>query len=95
MSIRDERLKSALCELSAEYLNRVATSQSLITVTGCDLSGDAREGTIFVSVFPPDQGQTALAFLKRKRGEVRDYLEKRLRAGRLPRIDFSLAREEN
>jgi ribosome-binding factor A len=91
MSIHDEKLKSAIIKLAAEFLNREASKQSLITVTDCEFIGDNQECVIIVSVFPPDQGKTALAFLKRKRIELRDYLRANLRAGRLPRVDFTLA----
>ncbi len=91
ISFRNEKLKSAIIRLSAEFLNREASKQSLITVTDCEFVGDNQACTIIVSVFPPDQGKTALAFLKRKRIELRDYLRANLRAGRLPRVDFTLA----
>lgn len=78
-----------MVELSAEFLNRVASKQSLITVTDCELSSDRSKATIKVSVFPPDQGKTALAFLKRERSDLHEYLEKHLR-GRLPLVDFAL-----
>lgn len=91
MSIRDERLRSILIKLAAEFLNRHATPQSLITVMDCELIDDAKQAKIIVSVFPPDQGQTALAFLKRQRRDLHDHLEKNLRAGRLPMVDFVLA----
>jgi ribosome-binding factor A len=91
MSIRDEKLKSILIQLSAEFLNRHATPQSLITVMDCELEDDSKRAKIIVSVFPPDQGKTALAFLKRQRSDLHNHLEKNLRAGRIPLVDFALA----
>lgn len=91
MSFHAEKLKSALIELTAEFLNRRATPQSLITVLDCELRSDGHEAQLVVSVFPPDQGATALAFLKRQRGDLREYLQTKVRGGAIPRVDFVLA----
>lgn len=90
MSFHRERLRRTLMELSATFLTRAASPQSLITVNDCELSADNRLAKITVSVFPPEQGTAAMGFLRRRREDLRDYLKERLRVGRLPRLRFVL-----
>jgi ribosome-binding factor A len=84
-----ERLEEALREQAAEYLNREAGRQSMITVTRAELTDNERSCTIFLSVFPDDQEAEALEFAQRRRRDFADYFRKHVRAA-VPHLEFRI-----
>ncbi|HEY0010442.1 MAG TPA: ribosome-binding factor A [Candidatus Paceibacterota bacterium] len=90
MSIKDEREAHMLTELAAKYIAREAGRNTLITPTRTDLSRNRRNATIFVSVFPTEEGEHALAFLKRHKDLFREDLKKTSRLAILPYVTFEL-----
>ncbi len=94
MSDRQEKARELIQHTAAEFLGAEANKSPLITVTNTRLSTNGKEATILVTVFPESGEQAALFFLKRKRGEMREYLKSRARIGRLPSIDFAIDRGE-
>lgn len=85
---RRERLISSLERLTAEFLQRQAGAQSLITVTGFELSPDAKRATVMLSVFPDHRGPAATAFANRQGSELRQYIKENLKLRQLPSFDF-------
>lgn len=80
-----------LLELAAKYIAREAGRSTLITPTRAHLSKDGKYVTIFVSVYPTDQGEHALAFLMRNKDNFRDFLkESKVRIPVLPYILFEI-----
>ena len=94
MSIKDEREEHMLTELAARYVAREAGRESLITPTRTILSKNRRNATIFVSVYPNEATDLALAFLTRHKDLFREDLKKTSRLARLPYITFELDRGE-
>ena len=90
MNHRRERLLSSLQRLTAEFLERQAGGQSLITVTGLELSSDGRQATVLVSVFPEAREAAALDFANRQQAELRQYIKDHLQLRQLPRFHFGL-----
>src|SRR3990167_9414199 len=90
MNHRNEKLSSQLSQLTAKFLRQAAGAQSLITVTGVEISTDGRRGTVLLSVLPEAAEQAALAFARRQRSRLRAYIFDHLRVGRLPLLDFAL-----
>lgn len=86
--IRDNKMSAQLTELAAAYIAREAGRETLITPTRTDVAKDGKQVTIFVSVFPEDQREHALLFLKRHKDLFREYLKKASRLSRLPYITF-------
>lgn len=79
-----------LTELAADYIAREAGRETLITPTRSEISRDRKRATIFVSVFPTDRGEHAIAFLMRHKELFRDYLKKHSRFPVLPYITFEI-----
>jgi ribosome-binding factor A len=91
---REARYKEELMRLASRYIEQVSNRQSLITVTNAAVSSDLKNVTIYVSVYPDAQEDTALSFLKRNKKEFLYFLTEKGRFGRLPSIKFALDKGE-
>jgi len=87
---REARIEKILAHAVAGYLHQHANKKTLITVLKATLVNKASEVHIFVSVFPKEDAIEALHFLRRKRPEVRAYLQKETSIGRVPTVEFSV-----
>lgn len=94
MSIRDEKSLSRLTHIAGAYIAREAGHDSLITVTRAEISPDRKNATVFVSVFPDNKIDVALAFLARHRDGFREYMKKEGRFSVLPFVTFEYDRGE-
>ncbi len=83
-----ERDTEALYHVAAEFLNREAGRQSMITVTRVDLSQDRKNGVIYISVFPDTAEESAVHFANRNRTEFSKFFEKRVRGMQVPHVEF-------
>lgn len=89
-----ERDTEALRETAAEFLSREANRNSLITVTRAHLSEDRKRGTVFITVYPTDAEEAAVAFANRNRSEFGEFFEKRVRGMRVPHVEFVIDKGE-
>lgn len=89
-SERQEKMAEMIRKMSAMFIESESTNQSLITVTRADISPDFKNATIFFTTLPESQQHTALAFLKRKRKDLRDYLKKNLKTRIIPFIEIAV-----
>jgi len=94
MSLRTDKVNRLIKELAANFLEREATNQSLITVTGCVVTDDLKKATVYFTVLPENKEKAALDFTKRMRSDFRDYLKKNLEMRVLPFIDFEIDKGE-
>ncbi len=85
-----QKKEELLAHAAATFVNRESNRESLITVTHAELSTDEKRATIFVSVLPDSYEAHALDFLKRKRAELRTYVQKHVRLRVIPFFDFAL-----
>jgi len=83
-----ERDTEALYHVAAEFLNREAGRQSMITVTRAHLSDDRKSGIIYISVFPDTAEASAVHFANRNRTEFSKFFEKRVRGMQVPQVEF-------
>ncbi|MEK7150273.1 MAG: ribosome-binding factor A [Patescibacteria group bacterium] len=90
MSQRDEKLRDMIKEAAAKFLNVESNRVSLMTVTNVMLTKNNKHATIFFTVFPNNKEKAALDFVKRKRGEFRDFAGENIRVGRIPFFDFEI-----
>jgi len=79
-----------LTELAAQYIAREAGRNTLITPMRTHLSRDGKYATIFVSVFPTEEGEHAIVFLMRHKDLFRSYLKSHARFPVLPYITFEI-----
>lgn len=89
MSIRDEKITSLLVHVAGNFISREAGRGTLITPTRAEISRDHTHITIFVSVFPIEHKDDALAFLTRRKDDFREFLKKESRLSRLPFVQFA------
>jgi ribosome-binding factor A len=87
---RKEKVANFIKEQAALFLTRTENKTSLITVTGADCSPDLKRGTIFITVLPATKETEALAFVKRQRAELREYLSKHMQTKNIPFLDFAI-----
>ena len=93
-TFRDEKLKDQIKKWSAEFLHRESNGASLITVTDVRLSADAKEATVLFTVLPDDKAEVALEFARRQLSEFREFINQKVKAGRMPYFHFDIDRGE-
>ncbi len=94
MADREEKVGNIVKRLASEFLSRESNRTSLITVTDVKMQDRERSAVILLSIFPEDQSETALAFTKRKRTELREHIKKNARIKTIPRVDFEIDKGE-
>ena len=87
---RVEPVSQIIQKLAAEFLLREAGNTSLITVTHADVTPDYKNVMIFLSVMPQSKEAQALAFAKRSRSELREYLKQHSALNPIPTVDFEI-----
>ena len=90
MSLRQEKVAKLLKEISAKFLQKESSGQSLITITDCKVSPDLRKATLLISVLPVKSEEFALNFVRRKRSDLRDHIKHNTNMKVLPFIDVKI-----
>ncbi len=90
MTLRQNKVKENIRNIIAQFLETESNRTSMITATDANVSKDLKKATIFVSVLPESEEESALNFLKRKRSDARNYLRNRLDMRTIPFLDFEL-----
>lgn len=90
MTERQSKIREEMLKIAGEYISREANRNNLITVTDASISPDLKQSTIFISVFPNDNEEGALAFLKRHRNDFRSFVKERISFKVLPFVDFKI-----
>ncbi len=93
-TFRDEKLKDQVKKWAAEFLQRESNGASLITVTDVKLGNEAKEATILFTVLPDEKAEVALEFARRQLTEFREFINKKVKAGRMPYFHFDIDRGE-
>jgi ribosome-binding factor A len=91
---RQDKLNSFIKELSATFLAKIDNKTSLITVTSCRTSPDAKNATVYITVLPESKEASALGFIKRHRGDLRDFLKQHMQTKVIPFIDVEIDKGE-
>ena len=90
MNNHAERLRTAIKQLTAEFLARESNRASLITVTDFTLDKRDEHGLIYISVLPEEAEASALKFANRKLHELREFIGERIKVRRVPRLAFEI-----
>ena len=93
-TFKDEKLRDQIKKFAAEFLQRESTGQSLITVTDVKIGKEAKEATILFTVLPESKQNAALEFARRQLGDFRDYMNKKVKTGRMPFFHFDIDQGE-
>jgi len=94
MSWRKEKFQKELMRRAGEFFEREAGRETLITVTSATASSDFKNATIYVTVLPETEEEKTLQYLKRKRGDLRNFLKKTHRMKALPFIEINIDQGE-
>jgi len=87
---RKEKVANQIKELAAMFLGRENNRTSLITVTSATCSPDLKKATVFITVLPTEKEKIALEFIKRKRGDLREFLKKNMPIKIIPFLDVDI-----
>src|ERR1035441_3805833 len=87
---KHNRLAEYIREIAAEYLVREANHDSLITVTGVELSDKETRARILICDLPTAKEADALDFVQRKANDLRLYFMKKVKMRRAPRLSFAI-----
>lgn len=87
---KHDKVRSVLTEVIANFIREEANHNPLITVTNLVISTDYKHIKVLFTTIPDTGEENALIFLKRKGGELRDYIKKHARLKYIPHIDFEI-----
>lgn len=87
---RQNRIAEQVAYYVAEFVQKEANADPLITITRAEISSDYSNATIFFTTLPDDRQDDALVFLKRAGSEMRHYVKKHLRIKQIPFLTFSV-----
>lgn len=94
MSFKQDRFEEILRDMAARFIALESNRKSLITVTRVDATDTGDTATIFFTVFPDNQEDAALDFLKRQRSDFRAFVKENARLMRIPFFDFQIDKGE-
>ncbi|MEK7180683.1 MAG: ribosome-binding factor A, partial [Patescibacteria group bacterium] len=94
MTFKLEKANETLRELVASFVLHESNGTSLITVTYLSVVPSLTVATVFISVYPEDKEIEALDFLKRKAGELRQYVTSRIKMRKIPSFEFVIDKGE-
>ena len=90
---RTGRAHTVLHQAIAQFLKEYANDEPFITISYIDLNKSGMTVTVYCSVFPKDEQEQALTFLKRKELHCREYLRQHTALRIAPTVRFTLAKE--
>ena len=93
-TFKDEKLKDQIKKWAADFLQKESSGASLITVTDVKLSVGAKEATILFTVLPDEKQEAALEFARRQLGDFREFMNQKVKTGRMPFFHFDIDRGE-
>jgi ribosome-binding factor A len=87
---RKEILIEHLKQAAAEWIERESNRTTMVTVTDAVLSQDKKRLKILFTVLPDDKEAQVLDFLSRRKRDFFEYVDTRLKVGRMPEISFAV-----
>ena len=88
------RFEEIIHALAARFVVTESAGDGLITVTKVEAAGKGDIAKIFISVFPESSEEKALAFLKRRRSDFREFVGSHSKLFRIPFFDFEIDKGE-
>lgn len=90
MTQRQDQVKEQLHHLAAEFISLESNRESLVTVTGADISPDFANATIYITVMPESKEEEVMYFLKRRGKDFRSFVVSRTSLRRIPFFEFKI-----
>jgi ribosome-binding factor A len=94
MSLRQEKINKEIREVVARFLEAESNKTSLVTVTNVSVSPDLKNAKIYITVLPEEKEKAALDFCKRKRGEIKHEIKKKMKLKVIPFVDVEIDKGE-
>ena len=94
MTNYEEKAGNLLMKLAGDFIAKESNRTSLITVTRVLILEHGRTAMFLFTVLPDKEEETALAFMKRKRSDFREYIQKNTRHKTIPIVDFDIDKGE-
>ncbi len=91
---QEEKKKEILRELAAKFFSKESNRQSLITITGVEISGRGSQATILMTVLPEDKEEAALDFAHRQLTDFKKYVMDNSRIARIPFFNVKIDKGE-
>lgn len=92
---KQERIRSWLRDIAADFIKTSANTSDLVTVTRAEISDDLKRADIYISAYPPEREKNTLTLLKKQEGELRKYAQARFKRKFLPAFEFRLERGDD
>lgn len=88
---RMRKVNSVLREVLADEIEKLTDPRlEMVSVTGVDTSPDLRRATVFVSTLDLDQGEAAVAALKRAAHRLQGAVAGQVRLKYTPQLEFAV-----
>jgi len=90
MTLKQEKIRENIKNITAQFLEKESNGTSLITVTNTNVSKDLKKATIFITVLPNTSEKSALDFVRRQRSDLRHFIQSKLKMRIIPFLDFAI-----
>jgi ribosome-binding factor A len=88
------RFEEIIRDLAARFVLTESAGDGLITITKVEADPKGEYTKIFVTVFPETSEERAVAFLKRRRSDFREFVSSNSKLFRIPFFDFVIDKGE-
>lgn len=91
MKYRQERLSSLIQNELSKIIGRIIEiPNALLTITEVEISKKLDHAKVYISVYPSEKSEEAIEMLKKRSGELRALLSKKVLMKTMPHISFEL-----
>ena len=87
---RQTKVAEQVAYYVAQFVQKEANADPLITITRADVSSDYSNATIYFTTIPDNRQNDALIFLKRAGSEMRQFIKKKMRIKQIPFLTFAV-----
>ena len=87
---RHTKVAEEIAHFVAQFIQKEANNDPLITVTRAEVNRDYSQATIFITTIPEEKREAALIFLKRAGSDMRHYVKKHMRIKQIPFLSFEV-----
>jgi len=87
---KDEKAAELILRFAAEYFEREANKDTLITITGVRMFDRGRRANVYFTALPPEKEAGALEFANRRRNDFRKFIMSKKSFGFAPAIKFEI-----
>jgi len=91
---RNEKLKNQIMQFSAVFFEENASNISLITITNCEIFEKQKKAILYITALPENKEIEALAYVRRRLGELQEFLQKKMRIRSIPFLEAQIDQGE-